>query len=169
VLTGQRAPEPSFIADGLWQDYVSDGGVLTALPFATTDTADGQRWQAYTMARGGKQFRIPDGYFLGPGGPEGVGQIGATPRHTDWMFLRAALYGSVVPIGDYDRDQARQDLAYWKVEAVFLPDQITGSQGPLFRAAVEMTATDLFGQPERVGGVLLWRIRPGIDPVARGN
>jgi hypothetical protein len=32
-----------------------------------------------------------------------------------------------------------------------------------------MTAIDLFGEPERVGGVLLWRIRPGIDPVARGD
>ena len=169
VLTNQRAPEPAFIADGIWKQYVSDGGVLTALPFATTDTADGQRWQAYTMARGGKQFRIPDGYFLGPGGPEGVGQIGASPRQTDWKFLRAGLYGEVVPIGDYDREQARQDLAYWKVEAVFLPPQVTGSQGPVFRAALEIIATDLFGEPERVGGVLLWRIRPGVDPVARGN
>ncbi|GAA3941378.1 DUF2079 domain-containing protein [Actinoplanes auranticolor] len=169
VLTGERAPEPAFIADGIWKEYVSDGGVLTALPFATTDTADGQRWQAYTMARGGKQFRIPDGYFLGPGGPEGVGQIGASPRQTDWKFLRAALYGEIVPIGDYDREQTRNDLAYWKVEAVFLAPQVTGSQGPVFRAALEMTATDLFGEPERVGGVLLWRIRPGIDPVARGN
>ena len=167
VLTGQRAPEPPFIAEGIWQQYVSDGGVLTALPFATTDTADGQRWQAYTMARGGKQFRIPDGYFLGPGGPGGVGQLGATPRHTDWKFLRAALYGYVAPIDDYDRDQARADLAYWNVQAVFMPEQVTGSQGPLFRAALEITATDLFGEPEHVGGVLLWRIRPGIDPVAR--
>jgi hypothetical protein len=169
VLTGERAPEPAFIADGLWKQYVSDGGVLTALPFATTDTPDGQRWQAYTMARGGKQFRIPDGYFLGPGGPEGVGQIGASPRQTDWKFLRAGMYGEVVPIGDFDRDQTRADLAYWNVEAVFLPEQITGSQGPLFRAAVEVTAIDLLGEPERVGGVLLWRIRPGIDPVNRGS
>jgi hypothetical protein len=169
VLTGDRAPEPAFIADGIWRQYVSDGGVLTTLPFATTDTADGQRWQAYTMARGGKQFRIPDGYFLGPGGPGGVGQIGATPRHTDWTFLRASLYGYVVPIDDFDRDQARADLAYWNVQAIFLPEQITGSQGPLFRAAVEMTAIDLFGEPERVGGVLVWRIRPGVDPVARGG
>jgi hypothetical protein len=78
------------------------------------------------------------------------------------------MYGEIVPIGDFDRDQTRADLAYWNVEAVFLPEQITGSQGPLFRAAVEVTAIDLLGEPERVGGVLLWRIRPGIDPVARG-
>jgi hypothetical protein len=168
VLTKERAPEPAFIAEGIWKNYVTDGGTLTTLPFATTDTADGQRWQAYTMARGGKQFRIPDGYFLGPGGPEGTGQIGATQRHTDWMFFRAALYGHVEPLDDYDRAQARADLADWNVQAVILPDQITGSHSMLFRAAVEMTATDLLGEPERVGDVLLWRIRPGIDPVARG-
>ena len=166
VLTAERAPEPAFIADGIWKDYVTDGGVLTTLPFATTDTPDGQRWQAYTMARGGEQFRIPDGYFLGPGGPDGTGQIGASPRQTDWLFFRAALYGYVVPLNDFDRAMARQDFAYWGVQAVILPEQITGSQGPLYRAAVEITATDLLGEPERVGGVLLWRIRPGIDPVA---
>jgi hypothetical protein len=168
VLTTERAPEPPFISEGIWKDYVTDGGTLTTLPFATTDTADGQRWQAYTMARGGEQFRIPDGYFLGPGGPEGTGQIGATQRHTDWLFFRAALYGYVAPIDDHDRDQARKDLADWNIQAVFLPEWITGSHSPLFRAAVEVTATDLLGEPEHVGGVLLWRIRPGIDPVARG-
>jgi hypothetical protein len=166
VLTQERAPEPPFIADGLWKKYVTDGGVLTTLPFATTDTPDGQRWQAYTMARGGEQFRIPGGYFLGPGGPEGTGRIGSVPRQTDWLFFRAAFYGYVVDLDDFDRATARQDFAYWGVQAVILPERITGSQGPLFRAAVEMTAMDLLGEPERVGGVLLWRIRPGLDPVA---
>ena len=169
ILTGERAPEPRFIADGIWKDYVTDGGVLTTLPFATTDTADGQRWQAYTMARRGEQFRIPDGYFLGPGGPDGTGRIGAESRPTDWLFFRAAFYGYVVPIDDFDREQARADFAYWGVQAVFLPDKITGSHTTLFRAATEITARELLGEPERVGDVLLWRIRPGIDPVARST
>lgn len=165
VLTRTRAPEPAFIADGIWRDYVSDNGVMTALPVATTDTPDGQRWQAYTMARAGKQFRIPGGYFLGPGGPDGTGRIGAEGRTTDWLFFQAAFYGTVVPIDDFDRRRAREDLAYWKVEAVFLPDEITGSHTTLFRSAVETTARDLLGEPQHVGGVLLWRIRPGMDPV----
>jgi hypothetical protein len=29
--------------------------------------------------------------------------------------------------------------------------------------------TDLLGSPERVDDVLLWRIRPGVDPVTRGG
>jgi hypothetical protein len=169
VLTTPRAPEPAFIADGIWKDYVPEGGVLSALPFATNVTPDAQRWQAYTMARGGRQFRMPGGYFLGPGGPDGAGRVGAPWRHTDWLFFRAAVYGYVGKIEDADRVQARQDFAYWGVDAVFLPDQISGQNGILFRAAVEVTATDLLGEPERVDGVLVWRIRPGVDPVTRGG
>ncbi|SDT64904.1 DUF2029 domain-containing protein [Actinoplanes derwentensis] len=166
-----RAPEPDFIANGTWQQYVSADGVLSALPFALNVTADGQRWQAYTMARGGAQFRIPGGYFLGPmttgeEGREQMGRIGAPPLATDWLFTRAALYGYVTELSNADRAQARSDFAYWDVEAVFLPEKITGSDHmTLFRNAVEVTATDLLGPPEQVDDVLVWRIRPGVDPV----
>ncbi|MEU8241483.1 DUF2079 domain-containing protein [Actinoplanes missouriensis] len=173
VRVQQRSAEPAFIANGTWQQFVTENGVLTALPFALNVHADGQRWQAYTMARGGAQFRIPDGYFLGPmkHGEEGrkeMGQIGAPPRATDWLFTRAALYGYVPRLTNADRERARADLAYWGVEAVFLADEITGSDHKiLFREAVLTTAIQLFGQPQRVDDVLLWRIRPGVDPVSR--
>jgi hypothetical protein len=116
------------------------------------------------MARGGQQFRIPDGYFLGPGGREGRGRVGTSFHHTDRLFWAAARTGSVPEIDDYDKRLARQDFAYWGIEAVFLPDQISGA-GRLYRPAVEYTATELLGPPQRVGDVLLWRIRPGVDPV----
>jgi hypothetical protein len=172
VLVSQRTPEPTFIADGTWKEYVPEGGVLSALPFAINVAADGQRWQAYTMARGGRLFRIPDGYFLGPEtetdpGKEVKGRIGAVPRHTDWLFLRAALYGYVADLNNRDRQLARADFAYWGLNAVFLPESITGPWGMLHRSAVEITATDLLGPPEHVDGVLVWRIRPGVDPVDR--
>ncbi|GAA4970619.1 DUF2029 domain-containing protein [Actinoplanes utahensis] len=169
----ERAPEPDFIADGTWQRYVSENGVLTALPFALNVHADGQRWQAYTMARGGPQFRMPGGYFLGPmttgeEGREQAGRIGAPTLATDWLFTRAAIYGYVTELSNADRAQARADFAYWGVEAVFLPEKITGSDHMvLFRHAVETTATDLLGPPEEVDDVLLWRIRPGVDPIDR--
>jgi hypothetical protein len=169
LLTTVRAPEPAFIANGLWKQYVQPGGAMSALPFAANMAPDSQRWQAYTLARGGRQFRMPDGYFLGPGGRNGTGQIGASFRHTDWLFFRAAVYGAVPKIDDYDRMAARQDFAYWGIDAVFLPDQISGRNGILFRAAVEMTATTLLGTPQRVGGVLVWRIQPGVDPVTPGG
>ncbi|MCU7725740.1 DUF2079 domain-containing protein [Actinoplanes sp. KI2] len=169
LLWSERAPEPKFIADGTWQRYVPEGGTLSALPFAINVAADGQRWQAYTMARGGRQFRIPDGYFLGPdvGGADEKGRIGAPARRTDWLFLRAALYGYVPVVDNWDRAQARADFQYWGVDAVFLPDEITGPDGMLYRSAVEKSATELLGPPERVDDVLVWRIRPGVDPIDR--
>lgn len=165
LLTMDRAPEPQFIADGTWKRYVDDGASLSSLPFASNLSADAQRWQAYTMARGGKQFRIPDGYFLGPGGHDGTGQIGARWHWTDWLLARAGRYGEVPQITEADRIRAREDLAYWNIQGVFLADRVTGADGPEFRAAVELTARDLFGEPQRVDDVLFWRIRPGVDPV----
>jgi len=167
VLTSERSAEPQFIADGTWKKYVPDGGVLSSLPYAASSAPDAQRWQAYTMARGGEQFRIPDGYFLGPGGPNGTGRVGALPRRTDWMFLRAASTGFIDDIDNFDRAKVREDLAYWGVNALIIPDQIIGKDGIMFRNALVVTMTDLFGPPARVQDVLLWRIRPGIDPVSR--
>ncbi|MFF5082622.1 DUF2079 domain-containing protein [Actinoplanes sp. NPDC000266] len=170
LLYRERAAEPKFISSGAWKDYTTDGGVISALPFAINVAADGQRWQAYTMARGGEEFRIPDGYFLGPDvqGKEGKGRIGAIPRATDWLFLRAALYGYIADLDNWDRASARADFQRWGVTAVYLPDgEITGPEGPLFRQAVETTATDLLGKPEHVEDALVWRIRPGVDPIDR--
>lgn len=173
VRIQHRAPEPAFIAQGIWKTYVPEGGTLSALPFAMNVTADGQRWQSYTMARGGQQFKIPDGYFLGPqaSGEEGkkqTGRIGAPPRATDWLFLRAAWYGYVTRLTNEDRAQARADFQYWGLDAVFLAPEITGSDHQtLNRQAVEATARDLLGEPEEAGGVLVWRIRRGTDPVDR--
>ncbi|GIF04499.1 DUF2079 domain-containing protein [Actinoplanes siamensis] len=169
-----RAPEPSFIADGTWKKYVPAGGTMSALPFAANVTADGQRWQSYTMARGGRQFRIPDGYFLGPQsndeqGRKKEGRIGAPPKATDWLFLRAAWYGYVANVNNGDRAQARADFGYWGLDAVFLLPEITGSDHQtLNRSALETTARALLGEPEVTdGGVLVWRIRRGVDPVDR--
>lgn len=164
--TVPRSPEPHFISAGTWKQYVSPGGSITSLPFAVSGAADTQRWQSYTMARGGQQFNIPGGYFLGPGGPEGKGRLGAPLRRTDWLFLRVAFYGYTPQLGDYDRAQARADFQYWNLQAIFLPATVTGTRGALlYRSALETTATKLLGPPQRVDDVLLWTIRPGIDPV----
>ena len=169
LLTTVRAPEPKFIADGTWKQYVSDNGVISALPLAWTGAVDGQRWQAYTMARRGEQFRIPDGYFLGPGGANDTGRVGAPLHRTDWLLQRVAAYGYIPDITNYDKTRARADFEYWNLQAVFLPAQVTGSRGMLFRSALEITMTNLLGPPEHVDDVLLWRIRPGVDPVTTGK
>lgn len=164
LLYTDRSPEPQFIAAGLWKDYLPENGALTALPLASDDGADGQRWQGYTLARGGRQFRLPVGYFLGPGGHDGKGRIGPLPRRTEWLFNEAGRTGYMPPIDAFDRQQARLDFVFWGIDLVFLPQTTTGANGPLYRDAIMATATALLGPPERVADVDLWRIRPGIDP-----
>ncbi|GGQ52927.1 DUF2079 domain-containing protein [Couchioplanes azureus] len=164
VPTVERTAEPRFVADGTWQRYAADGEVITALPHGSAVAPDAQRWQAYTMARGGRQFRIPEGYFLGPGGRNGAGRVGAPGRRAGGMWTRTAVTGHRYDIDNRDRYTVRSDLAYWKVRALFVPDRIVGKDGTLFRESLVHTLTELFGPGERAGDVLLWRVRPGIDP-----
>lgn len=175
LRTLERAPEPEFISSGRWQEYVTDHGVMTSLPLSIDVAVDSMRWQAYTMARGGNaQFRIPAGYFLGPQdyeetGRHLVGRVGAPDRPTDRLFYKAARWGQVPNITDVDRQQARVDFAYWEIQAIFLPAELTGPNGPLNREALLRLTTQLLGEPEQVQDVLVWRVRPGVDPADRGT
>jgi hypothetical protein len=164
LLYAERAPLPHFITGGTWRQYVPDDGALTALPLASNVTPDGQRWQAWTLAHGGPHYVIPGGYFLGPGGDGGTGRIGAPQRPTDRLLLRAGRLGTAPPIDQYDREQARQDFAFWNVSAVILPDQVSMEGWPVAYDVLKQTATALLGPPERVDDVWLWRITPGVDP-----
>ncbi|MFI5933246.1 DUF2079 domain-containing protein [Actinoplanes sp. NPDC051494] len=164
LMTDPRSAEPRFIADGTWKQYAKNRDVVTALPFASNAAIDAQRWQAYTMARGGKQFEIPDGYFLGPGGENGTGRLGGPSYYANNTFLRAARIGYRDKVDNFDRARVREDLTFWNVKVMYIPDEISGPNGILFRAALVNTVTELFGPGERVQDVLLWRVRPGIDP-----
>lgn len=156
LLTVEREPIPRFITAGTWRQYVSPGGVLAPLPFTLDLTPDGQRWQAYALAHRQGEFAIPSGFFLGPGGPNGRGRIGPVPRHTDALLLTVAETGEVPAISDADRAAAREDLRYWRVEAVVLADQVHGAKFRIHVDAVRRVATELLGPPQRVDDVWLW-------------
>ncbi|WP_370375513.1 DUF2079 domain-containing protein [Micromonospora sp. HM5-17] len=158
LLTVQREPLPEFITSGLWRSYVSDGGVLTPVPLTVDLTPDGQRWQAYALAHRQGEFRIPAGFFLGPGGPGGRGRIGPVPRPTDSLLAEVARTGEVPAITDADRAAARADLRYWGVEVVVLDPQMHGAKYRLHPDAVLEATTRLLGPPERVSDVWLWRV-----------
>jgi hypothetical protein len=161
LITAHRAPIPRFITDGTWRRYVRDGTALMPLPITTDDTPDAQRWQAIAMADARKRgvFRLPGGYFLGPGGRNGKGRIGAPERETAWLFWQAGKFGTVPGIGPGYRAAARADLAYWDVSTVILPDEVSGAFYPVDHAAVFELAFRLWGPPTRVDDVWLWRVR----------
>lgn len=158
LLTSVREPVPAFITSGAWQRYVPPGGALTPLPLTVDVYPDGQRWQAYVLANRQGEFRIPSGFFLGPGGPEGRGRIGPVPRTFDSLMDQAGRTGLVPIITDGSIRESRADLRYWGVQAVVLPDRVHGAKFDVDEEALRRTATALLGPPERVEDVWLWRV-----------
>lgn len=160
LLTSVREPVPAFITSGAWQRYVSPGGVLTPLPLTVDLYPDGQRWQAYALAHRQGEFRIPAGFFLGPGGPDGRGRIGPVPRTFSALVDQAGRTGLVPIITDGSIRESRADLHYWGVETVVLTDRVHGAKFDVDEEAVRRTATALLGPPERVEDVWVWRVPP---------
>ncbi|MEU4637992.1 DUF2079 domain-containing protein [Micromonospora chalcea] len=158
LLTSVREPIPRFITSGAWQRYVPPDGVLTPLPLTVDVYPDGQRWQAYALAHRQGEFRIPAGFFLGPGGPEGRGRIGPVPRTFDSLMDQAGRTGLVPIITDGSIRESRADLRHWGVRAVALPDRVHGAKYDVDEDALRRTATALLGEPERVEDVWLWRV-----------
>ncbi|MGK5742023.1 DUF2079 domain-containing protein [Micromonospora sp. URMC 103] len=158
LLTHEREPIPRFITAGTWRDHVSPGGVLTPLPVTTDIYPDGQRWQAYALSHRQGEFRIPAGFFLGPGGPDGRGRIGPVPRTFSALMDQAGRTGLVPIVTDGTLREVRADLAYWRVEAVVLPDRVHGAKFDVDEETIRRTATALLGPPERVDDVWLWRV-----------
>ncbi|AXO35893.1 DUF2079 domain-containing protein [Micromonospora sp. B006] len=158
LLTSVREPIPQFITSGAWQRYVPPDGVLTPLPLTVDVYPDGQRWQAYALAHRQGEFRIPAGFFLGPGGPEGRGRIGPVPRTFDSLMDQAGRTGLVPIITDGSIRESRADLRHWGVRAVVLPDRVHGAKYDVDEDALRRTATALLGPPERVEDVWLWRV-----------
>ncbi|MEU4715404.1 DUF2079 domain-containing protein [Micromonospora purpureochromogenes] len=158
LATSARPPVPEFITAGTWRQHVSPGGVLTPLPLTLDVTPDGQRWQAYALAHRQGEFRIPAGFFLGPGGPDGRGRIGPPPRTFDTLMDQAGRTGLVPIVTEGSIQLCLADLRYWGVEAVVLPDEVHGAKYDLDEDALRRTATALLGPPRRVDDVWLWEV-----------
>ncbi|MEV0410235.1 glycosyltransferase [Streptomyces sp. NPDC050448] len=147
----ERAPVPAFIASGSWKGYVKDGEALVPVPLPDPGQADALHWQVEADFG----FRLAGGYFNGPWGPDRIGIYGATPRHLS-NLLRDVRYGAQPPeITPEWREQARQDLEFWKAGAVVLPFQDRGTE------LRDMISELLGRQPEKVLDVWVWRVGPG--------
>jgi hypothetical protein len=159
LMTIHRTDVPHFITAGTWRTYVQPGQTLIPVPPTSDVYPEGQRWQASALSTGdGETFRIPAGFFLGPGGPNGHGRIGPTPRPTYALLTEVTRTGQVPPITDADRAQARVDLAFWGGNVVVLPDGGTGNRWHTNHDALLVAVTDLFGPGIRVDDVWLWRV-----------
>ncbi|HCT78963.1 MAG TPA: DUF2079 domain-containing protein [Micromonosporaceae bacterium] len=159
ALARDREPVPHFFTAGTWKSYV-DGRepVIAPVPLPNDLVPDGQRWQAVALAQGNEVFRLPSGFFLGPGGPNGTGRIGPIPRPTADLLEKVAKTGELPAITDADRARAKEDLRYWDAQIVVLADTVSGAHWDPNQPALLKVMTDLLGPPQRVDDVWLWRI-----------
>jgi hypothetical protein len=161
LLTVAREPIPQFITSNDWASVVPAGGVIATVPFTLDTVPDGQRWQAYAWTHGQGEFSLVSGFYLGPGGPDGRGRIGPVPRYMDGMLYDVAKTGVIPPIGPAEQAAARTDLAYWRVDAVVLADQIHGAKWPVQHDALLTATRQLLGPGERIDDVWVWRVTRG--------
>lgn len=120
--------------------------VVLVLPYPEAAHAAGMRWQSAANYR----FRMPGGYFLGPG-PDGRAYIGgAADPPTALLLQQVANTGQPVVVTPELQQQALADLRTWGVDLIVLgPDYTT----PLLR----QTMSDLLGQaPQTIAGVDVW-------------
>lgn len=119
-------------------------GTLLVLPFPTPIQTDAMRWQSAA----GLSFRMPGGFFVGPG-RTGQARFGAVATETTALFGRVEQ-GVPAPVGAAEREAFRRDVARWGVHEVVL--------GPCSaREELRSTVTALVGDPpEQRGGVDVW-------------
>ncbi|WP_067499573.1 hypothetical protein [Actinoplanes sp. TFC3] len=154
VPAGHRLPPPDFIASGAWQSYVTPGSTLVPLPLPDNGAGiDSLSWNA-TALHG---FRVPEGYFLGPDA-SGAGHAGPVQLSATTQLISAASAAGVAPaVTDADRAAARADLCRWHASAVVVRSE------PGYDL-VRQLATGLYGPPELVRDVWLWRVPPTACP-----
>jgi hypothetical protein len=148
-------PLPPFIAGGMWRNYVTPGHTLVSVPLPEVTTGrTGMRWATLSHLA----YPTPRGYFMGPRQPpeDLTGSWNAPRRTMQTVFSRVSQRGKGITVTDETRAVFRADLQFWGASVVVLVPHAPGE------TALRATLIALFqSQPERVGGVELWRVPSG--------
>jgi hypothetical protein len=140
-------PAPAFVTSGAWRQYVHPGATLIPVPLPSNWLGrDTLSWSA--QAR--QEFRVPEGYFLGPG-PDGTGQMGTQHPSRTTELVTQTMKNAVAPLmSEADRVAVRADVTRWHGEAVVMRAEARNL--PL-RGLV----SQVYGPAVTVGEVWLWR------------
>ncbi|GAA5184147.1 glycosyl transferase [Rugosimonospora acidiphila] len=154
IPAAQRDPVPAFFTDGTYRQYIHSGQTLVPVPPPSDLLPNGQRWQTATNFG----FAIPAGFFLGPGGPDGRSRIGPVPRPTYDTLSTIALTGAQLQLTSLDELHAKQDLAYWHAKLIVMSTPGPGDKWAPNAGKLLAAATTLFGPPQKVDDVWLWKV-----------
>ncbi|MER7004610.1 hypothetical protein ABT297_16390 [Dactylosporangium sp. NPDC000555] len=147
--TAPREPVPRFFTEGYWQGFAPRDGTIVPVPLPDAHDPQAMRWAAATSVA----FATPQGWFIGPYGPDGRAAVGIYPRPTAQLLHRAAANDSAPPLTDDDRVALHRDIAYWHASCFVLADGRPGAE------ALRSTLDALLGPGEHVADVWVWRAR----------
>jgi hypothetical protein len=147
LATTTRAPVPQFISSGDWRQCAPDGGVLVPVPLPTPPQPDVMRW----AAAANDAFAMPEGFFIGPYGPNGISSIGRYPSGTSMLLAHVSATGVIPQIDDAARARTQADLAYWKADCVAL------AQAP-HEDALRSTLDLLLGPGRLIDDTWTWKV-----------
>lgn len=142
-----RPPVPAFITGGHWRQCVPPDGVLVPVPLPTPKQPDVMRWAAAANV----EFRLPEGFFIGPYASNGRASVGTFKQPTSALLTEVAKTGQVPAIAAEHRDQAARDVAFWKASCLVLAESQPNA------AALRDTLESLFGPGTHVVDVWTWR------------
>lgn len=149
LQTMEQTPTPRFFTSGTWKQYVAPGRTLVAFPVSwPSRTVHPMFWQVASDLG----WNAAGGYFVGPHGPDSHGGYGADYRNTSLMFAMALNAAQPVEISDANRAAVREDLRWWRADAVVLVPQ---PWDEVAQAGLE----GLLGPGTEVDGVLVWDVR----------
>lgn len=146
-----RPPVPQFIADGHWRDCVRPGGVLVPVPLPTPQQPWPMRWSTAANV----EFSMPEGFFIGPYAAHGKASMGTYKQPTSALLAEVAKSGTVPPIGEEQREQARRDVEFWQASCVVLAADTRHVE------SLRTTLEALFGPATRVSDAWIWRVGQG--------
>jgi len=138
---------PQFITTGAWHQCAPDGGVIVPVPLPTPQQPDLMRWPAAAD----DAFGIPEGFFIGPYGPNGKSSIGKDSTGTSKLLAAVATTGVIPQVDATTRANARADLDYWKADCVALAHVPNED-------ALHSTLDQLLGPGQPIADTWTWRI-----------
>lgn len=152
--TRQMPVIPAFAVHSGWTGYQAGGHHIVIAGGRGPLDYTGMRW----AARYGMDLSLVGGLFLGPGGKDGRAQYGAPQRPTTKLLIGVATTGTVPPILDQQRAEARSDVRFWHAGAIVLPLSVTHVD------EIGAVLTSLLGDPGTVrDGVRVWDVRAIAD------
>jgi dolichyl-phosphate beta-glucosyltransferase len=142
-------PVPAFFT-GAGALRIPAGSTVLVLPEARPGSSLAMTWQAAA----GLRWRMPGGYFVGPG-PDGRPMFGARTTAMARTLRAIDRGGRFRSLPGRERRLLVADLLRWRVGTVVV------GPGPRAEAQAELV-TSLLGRPgEQVGGVTVWY---GVEP-----